>query len=159
MPSTHYFLFVLLATFLDDQWRVWGTMIASAAAWWLFSDTPLPPQSRPLPRGVHPGGRHRRGPEGAALSDGRGRSPPQRAGPPETQAEHETGETRSRTGKTRRVPLSGSPGLCCAEGSLFVLAIFALAVGTSFSRCHQGRGQKRKHNERSTPPRRDRCLF
>jgi len=40
--SALYFLSVLLATFLDDQWRVWGTMIGSAVLWWLFSHTPLP---------------------------------------------------------------------------------------------------------------------
>jgi hypothetical protein len=37
-----YTLSVLLATFLDDQWRVWGTMIGSAALWWLSTHTPLP---------------------------------------------------------------------------------------------------------------------
>ena len=40
--SALYCLSVLLATFLDDQWRAWGTMIASAALWWLSSHTPLP---------------------------------------------------------------------------------------------------------------------
>jgi hypothetical protein len=40
--SALYFLSVLLATFLDDQWRVWGTIISSAALWWLSSHTPLP---------------------------------------------------------------------------------------------------------------------
>ena len=40
--SAIYFLSVLLATFLDDQWRVWGTMIASAALWWLSAHIPLP---------------------------------------------------------------------------------------------------------------------
>lgn len=40
--SAIYCLSVLLATFLDDQWRTWGTMIASAALWWLSTRTPLP---------------------------------------------------------------------------------------------------------------------
>jgi hypothetical protein len=40
--SALYCLSVLLATFLDDQWRAWGTMIASAALWWLSTHTPLP---------------------------------------------------------------------------------------------------------------------
>jgi len=40
--SSLYCLSVLLATFLDDQWRAWGTMIASAALWWLSTHTPLP---------------------------------------------------------------------------------------------------------------------
>jgi len=40
--SALYCLSVLLATFFDDQWRAWGTMIASAALWWLSTHTPLP---------------------------------------------------------------------------------------------------------------------
>lgn len=40
--STLYFLSVMMATFLDDQWRVWGTMIGSAVLWWLSTHTPLP---------------------------------------------------------------------------------------------------------------------
>jgi hypothetical protein len=40
--SALYCLSVLLATFLDDQWRAWGTMIASAALWWLSTHTPIP---------------------------------------------------------------------------------------------------------------------
>jgi hypothetical protein len=40
--SALYCLSVLLATFLDDQWRAWGTMIASAALWWLSIHTPFP---------------------------------------------------------------------------------------------------------------------
>jgi len=40
--SAFYCLYVLLATFLDDQWRVWGTMIAYGTLWWLSSHTPLP---------------------------------------------------------------------------------------------------------------------
>jgi hypothetical protein len=37
-----YCLSVLLATFLDDQWRTWGTMIAAAALWWSARHLPLP---------------------------------------------------------------------------------------------------------------------
>jgi hypothetical protein len=37
-----YCLSVLLATFLDDQWRAWGTMLASVTLWWVSSHTPLP---------------------------------------------------------------------------------------------------------------------
>jgi hypothetical protein len=40
--SALYFLSVLLATFLDDQWRAWGTMLASAALWLLSPRIPLP---------------------------------------------------------------------------------------------------------------------
>ncbi len=40
--SVIYFLSVLLATFLDDAWRIWGTMIGAAAFWWISSHTPLP---------------------------------------------------------------------------------------------------------------------
>jgi len=40
--SAIYFLSVLLATFLDDVWRIWGTMIGVAAFWWISSHTPLP---------------------------------------------------------------------------------------------------------------------
>jgi hypothetical protein len=40
--SALYCLSVLLATFLDDQWRAWGTMLSSAALWWLSIHTPLP---------------------------------------------------------------------------------------------------------------------
>jgi hypothetical protein len=40
--SALYYFSVLLATFLDDQWRAWGSMIASAALWWLSTHTPLP---------------------------------------------------------------------------------------------------------------------
>ncbi len=43
--STLYFLSVLIATFLDDQWRVWGTMIGSAALWWLSSRALIPPSA------------------------------------------------------------------------------------------------------------------
>lgn len=37
-----YFVSVLLATFLDDQWRVWGTMLVPFAFWWLSSQIKLP---------------------------------------------------------------------------------------------------------------------
>jgi ABC-2 type transport system permease protein len=40
--SAFYCLSVLLATFLDDQWRAWGTMITYVALWWLSNHTPLP---------------------------------------------------------------------------------------------------------------------
>ncbi|MGP8258657.1 MAG: hypothetical protein ACLQM6_01755 [Acidobacteriaceae bacterium] len=40
--SAIYFLSVLLATFLDDQWRIWGTMIAVGALFWLSSHFSLP---------------------------------------------------------------------------------------------------------------------
>ncbi len=35
--SAMYFLSVLLGTVLDDQWRVWGTLIAAGALGWLTS--------------------------------------------------------------------------------------------------------------------------
>ncbi|MCP5110825.1 MAG: hypothetical protein GY953_08330, partial [bacterium] len=37
-----YCIPVLLATFLDDQWRLSGSMIVFGALWWLFNYTPLP---------------------------------------------------------------------------------------------------------------------
>jgi len=40
--SALYFLSVLLATLLDDQWRMWSTMLGAVALWWLPSHTPLP---------------------------------------------------------------------------------------------------------------------
>jgi len=40
--SALYCFSVLLATFLDDQWRAWGSMIGSALLWWLSTRTPLP---------------------------------------------------------------------------------------------------------------------
>jgi hypothetical protein len=40
--SALYFLSVLLATFLEDQWRVWGTMLGSAGLWGLSSRGFLP---------------------------------------------------------------------------------------------------------------------
>jgi hypothetical protein len=40
--SALYGLSVFMATFLDDQWRAWGTMLSAAALWWLSTHTPLP---------------------------------------------------------------------------------------------------------------------
>jgi hypothetical protein len=40
--SAVYFFSVLLGTFLDDQWRIYGTMIAAGALEWLSSHAPLP---------------------------------------------------------------------------------------------------------------------
>lgn len=40
--SALYFLSVLLATFLDDQWRTWGTMFAAGALWWISHRAWLP---------------------------------------------------------------------------------------------------------------------
>jgi len=40
--SVLYFLSVMMATFLDDQWRIWGTLMSAAALWWLSTHTPLP---------------------------------------------------------------------------------------------------------------------
>jgi hypothetical protein len=40
--SALYFLSVLLATFLDDQWRTWGTMFAAGALWWISHKDWLP---------------------------------------------------------------------------------------------------------------------
>jgi hypothetical protein len=40
--ATVYFLSVLLATFLDDQWRVWGTLLSAAALAWVCSQTSPP---------------------------------------------------------------------------------------------------------------------
>jgi ABC transporter family protein len=37
-----YFISVLLATFLDDQWRMYGSMIAFGAFWWLPNHARLP---------------------------------------------------------------------------------------------------------------------
>ena len=37
-----YSIPVLLATFLDDQWRLLGSMICIGALWWLSNHTPLP---------------------------------------------------------------------------------------------------------------------
>lgn len=43
--SALYFVSVLLATVLDDQWRVWGTLIVTVVLWWLPDHTPLPPSA------------------------------------------------------------------------------------------------------------------
>jgi hypothetical protein len=40
--STFYFISALLATFLDDVWRMWGGMIVYAALWGLSSWVALP---------------------------------------------------------------------------------------------------------------------
>ena len=40
--SAIYFVSVLLGTFLDDQWRTWGTMLTSGGLWWLSTHTALP---------------------------------------------------------------------------------------------------------------------
>ena len=40
--SAVYFFSVLLGTVLDDQWRIYGTMIAAGALEWLSSHAPLP---------------------------------------------------------------------------------------------------------------------
>jgi hypothetical protein len=40
--SAIYFVSVLLGTFLDDQWRTWGTMLTSGGLWWLSMHTALP---------------------------------------------------------------------------------------------------------------------
>jgi hypothetical protein len=40
--SALYFLSVLLATFLEEQWRVWGTMLAAAGLAWLSSRSFVP---------------------------------------------------------------------------------------------------------------------
>lgn len=40
--SMLYFVSVLLATFLDEVWRTWGTMITGAAVWWLCVKVSLP---------------------------------------------------------------------------------------------------------------------
>jgi len=42
IASTFYFISVLLATFLDDIWRIWGGMIAYGALWGLSSWVALP---------------------------------------------------------------------------------------------------------------------
>ena len=41
--SGFYFLSVLFATFLDEQWRVWASMLAVFALWWLSTRTSVPP--------------------------------------------------------------------------------------------------------------------
>ena len=40
--SAVYFLSVVLATFLEDQWRIWGTMIAVGLMFWLSMKFSLP---------------------------------------------------------------------------------------------------------------------
>ncbi len=40
--SVGYFLSVVLATFLEDQWRIWGTMIAVGVMFWLSIKFSLP---------------------------------------------------------------------------------------------------------------------
>src|ERR1700677_4437241 len=40
--SAFYSVTLLLATFLDDRWRAWGSAIVLGALWWLFNKTPLP---------------------------------------------------------------------------------------------------------------------
>src|SRR5271156_4643301 len=40
--STVYFLSVLLGTVVDDQWRVWGTLLASVGIWLLCTKFSLP---------------------------------------------------------------------------------------------------------------------
>jgi hypothetical protein len=40
--SSIYSLSVLLATFLEDQWRIWGTMLATVGLWWLSHHIHLP---------------------------------------------------------------------------------------------------------------------
>ncbi len=41
--SAIYFVSVLLGTFLDEQWRTWGTMLISTVLWWVSAHTSLPP--------------------------------------------------------------------------------------------------------------------
>jgi hypothetical protein len=52
--SSLYFLSVLLATFLDDLWRIWGGMIAVGLLWLLSSWVPLP-ASIDIVRAMGPG--------------------------------------------------------------------------------------------------------
>jgi hypothetical protein len=40
--SVFYCITVLLATFLDDLWRVWGSFLCYGAIWWLASKIPAP---------------------------------------------------------------------------------------------------------------------
>jgi hypothetical protein len=40
--SALYFISVLLATFLEEQWRVWGSLLAMGALWLLLNKTSLP---------------------------------------------------------------------------------------------------------------------
>jgi hypothetical protein len=32
----------VFATFLDDQWRMWGTLLGGAALWWIPAHTSIP---------------------------------------------------------------------------------------------------------------------
>lgn len=40
--SAFYCITVLLATFLDDLWRVWASLICYSAGWWLAYEIPAP---------------------------------------------------------------------------------------------------------------------
>jgi hypothetical protein len=40
--SAIYFVSVLLGTFLDEQWRTWGTMLTATALWWLSAHSAFP---------------------------------------------------------------------------------------------------------------------
>lgn len=40
--SAFYCITVLLATFLDDLWRVWGSFMCYGAIWWLANKIPAP---------------------------------------------------------------------------------------------------------------------
>ena len=40
--SFFYGITVLLATFLDDLWRVWGSLLCYGAIWWLLDNTHTP---------------------------------------------------------------------------------------------------------------------
>ncbi|HEV8061491.1 MAG TPA: hypothetical protein VGP68_16550, partial [Gemmataceae bacterium] len=40
--SVFYCITVLLATFLDDLWRVWGSFLCYGAVWWLAFKIPAP---------------------------------------------------------------------------------------------------------------------
>lgn len=40
--SAFYGVTVLLATFLEDLWRVWGSFLCYGAIWWLLNKTPAP---------------------------------------------------------------------------------------------------------------------
>jgi hypothetical protein len=43
--SALYSITLLLATFLDDQWRIWGSGGVFAALWWLSNHTRFPSSS------------------------------------------------------------------------------------------------------------------
>jgi hypothetical protein len=40
--SAFYCITVLLSTFLDDLWRVWGSFLCYGAIWWLAFRIPAP---------------------------------------------------------------------------------------------------------------------